>query len=433
MEGWQIYLAAPRKPELIEQAEALLQESQNDMPGRARSIKYLRQQWQSLGESNTVEDQALNTRFDELLEKAFEPCRRYYAELELQNDKAAAERQQLIEQMLVLAAQSDEPAQQFQQFEALKKQWQQAGQTDSERYRQLRETWDQACSAVTEVIAPWLQQNRQAKQALIDEVNALNELDDVHQARTQAKALQARWKTIGPAGKRFESKLWFAFKAANDNLFNRAKSVQAEQKAAQSQAASQWREQLQRVQQALQSEQTSPGDIQQMLDECQLALKEVNDSKLQKTLTKELVAAQATLDAAVEQQLNEAFASATEQMLEQVLTAKQPASALQTEYPALPSLWFKGNGLAESQDWLKTLLTLEVLAQLDSPEADGSLRSTVQLQLMQAKLNGEALPSAYPLIGELLASQAVLAELDTLPFRQRLFAVCVHFGLPGEA
>tara|TARA_B100001245_G_C22754751_1_gene365382 strand:- start:314 stop:826 length:513 start_codon:yes stop_codon:yes gene_type:complete len=170
-----------------------------------------------------------------------------------------------------------------------------------------------------------------------------------------------------------------------------------------------------------------------MLDECQLALKEVNDSKLQKTLTKELVAAQATLDAAVEQQLNEAFASATEQMLEQVLTAKQPASALQTEYPALPSLWFKGNGLAESQDWLKTLLTLEVLAQLDSPEADGSLRSTVQLQLMQAKLNGEALPSAYPLIGELLASQAVLAELDTLPFRQRLFAVCVHFGLPGEA
>ena len=52
---------------------------------------------------------------------------------------------------------------------------------------------------------------------------------------------------------------------------------------------------------------------------------------------------------------------------------------------------------------------------------------------MQAKLNGESLPSAYPLIGELLASQAVLAELDTLPFRQRLFDVCVHFGLPGEA
>lgn len=433
LEGWQIYLAAPRKPELIEQAEALLEESQNDMPGRARSIKYLRQQWQSLGESNTVEDQALNTRFDELLEKAFEPCRRYYAELEVQYDKAAAERQQLIDQMVALAAESDEPAQQFQQFETLKKQWQQAGQTDSERYRQLRETWDQACSVVTEVITPWLQQNRQAKQALIDEVNALNEIDDIQQARTQAKALQARWKTIGPAGKRFESKLWFAFKAANDNLFNKAKTVQAEQKAAQSQAASQWREQLQLVQQALENDQTAASDIQQMLDKCQLALKEMNDSKLQKTLTKELAAVQATLDAAVDQQLNEAFTSATEQMLDQVLTAKQPASALQSEYPALPSLWFKGNGLDEPQDWLKTLLTLEVLAQLDSPEADGSLRSTVQLQLMQAKLNGESLPSAYPLIGELLASQAVLTELDTLPFRQRLFDVCVHFGLPGEA
>ena len=51
--------------------------------------------------------------------------------------------------------------------------------------------------------------------------------------------------------------------------------------------------------QALENDQTAASDIQQMLDKCQLALKEVNDSKLQKTLTKELAAVQATLDAAV--------------------------------------------------------------------------------------------------------------------------------------
>ena len=432
LEGWQIYLAAPRKPELIEQAEGLLRESQNDMPGRARSIKYLRQQWQSLGESNTVEDQALNRRFDELLEQAFEPCRRYYAELELQNDKAAAERQQLIEQMLALPASGDDNSQRFQQFETLKKQWQQAGQTDSERYRHLREAWDQACSAVTEVITPWLQQNRQAKQALIDKVNALSELDDIQQARAEAKALQAQWKTLGPAGKRFESKLWFAFKAANDNLFNKAKSVQAQQKAAQSQAAGQWREQLQTVMQALDTQSESVTAIQQMLDECQLTLKEVNDNKLQKTLAKELASVQAGLDKQLEQQLNEAFISATEQLVAQVLSDVQSVSTLSSEYPMLPSTWFKGKGVEAPQDWLKALLTLEVLAQLDSPEADGSLRSTVQLQLMQAKLNGEPLSSSNQLIGELLASQAVLSELDTLPFKQRLFEVCVYFGLAGD-
>lgn len=428
LEGWQIYLAAPRKPELIEQAEALLQENQDDMPGRARSIKYLRQQWQSLGETNTVEDKTLNTRFDEILEQAFEPCRQFYSELESKNEQAAARRQQLIEQMMDIQTADCDNSQRYLQFEALKKQWQQAGQTDSERYQQLRAVWVEVCSSVTELVSPWLQQNRQAKQALIEQVSSLVELDDIRHAREQAKALQTEWKTLGPAGKRFESKLWFAFKTANDNLFSKAKSIQSEQKAALIEAAVQWRKELQEAQQLLQNNEATTDTIQQMLGACQVKLNNLSDGKLQNVLSKELAVVQAQLDKRVESLLHEAVSNAIGHMLDQVLNQECPANTLSSEFAMLPAVWFKGHDVSNPQEWLKILLTLEVLAQLDSPEVDGSLRSTVQLQLMQTKLNGDPLPSPDELIASLLASQNVFKALDTPPFQQRLYDVCVYFS-----
>lgn len=431
LEGWQIYLAAPRKPELIEQAEALVHEKQNDMPSRARSIKYLRQQWQSLGETPMPEDAALNERFDQLLEQAFEPCRRYYAQLEQQNDLAAAERQQLIDQMQGLTAQSLEANARYQQFEALKKQWQQAGQTDAERYKQLRDAWDTACSAVMECITPWLQQNRQAKQALVDKVTELAGGDDLTQAREQAKVLQAEWKTLGPAGKRYESKLWFAFKAANDSLFSKVKSAQAEHKAAQSEAASVWRASLKEANQALQDDTQSAEVVQQQLDGCKAALNSIEDSKLQKILARELNDVQQQLEAQLAQQWNADVADAIEELVVQVLGGAAVAE-LAGQNNVLPASWFKGSALGTTEQWIKTLLTLEVLAQLDSPESDGSLRSTIQLQLMQAKLNGESLPSPHALIADLLASEGVLKTVDTLPLKPRVLNVCLSFIQAGD-
>ncbi|GGF55921.1 DUF349 domain-containing protein [Alteromonas lipolytica] len=432
LEGWQIYLAAPRKPELIEQAEALLNEKQDDMPARARSIKYLRQQWQSLGESHNAQDNELNQRFDALLEQAFEPCRRYYAQLEQQNDAAAEQRQQLIAQMLALPDTELTMAERYQQFEALKKQWQQASQTDAERYRQLRDEWDTACATVLDTIVPWLQENRQAKQTLIDEVKALASQDDMDFARQQAKTYQSQWKSIGPAGKRYESKLWFAFKQANDGIFSKVKSAQAQQKAEQSAAAQQWREQLNLVAQAVNEATQADSDIQQQLSECAAALQQVADNRMQKSLQRELDALQAEFSEQVNARLQQQLMEELTDCLQQLFNGATMSSWQASTATRLPAAWFKGNEITSVEDWQKNLVTLEVLAQLDSPEAEGSLRSTIQLQLMQSKLNGEQLPSASHLIAALLASNTVLAELDASMFRGRLLDVCASFILTQE-
>ncbi|MDC8830880.1 DUF349 domain-containing protein [Alteromonas gilva] len=429
LEGWQIYLAAPRKPELLEQASALLSEQHNDMPARARSIKYLRQQWQSLGETNTPEDTALNKQFDDILEQAFEPCRAYYAKLEEQNNQAAQARQQLVDTLQALAVDTDiAPEQRYQQFETLKKQWLKAAQTDSERYQRLRQDWDKHSAVVTELLNPWLLQNRQAKQALINEVNALAEFDNAAEARQRAKTLQANWKNIGPAGKRNESKLWMAFKAANDALFNKAKSVQAEQKAAQNQAAEGWRASLADIQNSMAAGQLD--EASQQLARSRQAIADFTDNGLQNVLQRELEAYQLRLNKAKKQQAAEQIERAIAALAEHMVSTPSAASltAMSKQFSELPSLWFKAQQAEQTGDWLNTLITLEVLGQIESPEQDASKRSTIQLQLMQAKLSGEALPEPDHLIAKLVAGVCDTDAADLAMYQSRFTAVLTHFS-----
>ncbi|NVK57894.1 MAG: DUF349 domain-containing protein [Alteromonadaceae bacterium] len=427
LEGWQVYLAAPRKPELLEQANTLLNEQSSDMPARARSIKYLRQQWQSLGVTNTPEDDALNQQFDEILEQAFVPCREYYAKLEAQNNQAAQARQQLVSALQAVAVNDDvEPEQRYQQFENLKKQWLKAAQTDSERYQRLRQEWDKHSAEVTELLAPWIQQNRQAKQALINEVKELAGLDNATEAKERAKALQANWKNIGPAGKRNESKLWMAFKTANDALFSKAKSVQAEQKAAQSQAADNWRKGVEGIQQDVASGHLDKA--RQQLNNSRQALSEFQDKGIHKALKRELEACQSALNKATKQRAEEAIDSAIVKLGTLLVEQSVTMEEMSRQFPELPAAWFKIQSAESSRDWLNTLITLEVLAQIESAEQHASTRSTIQLQLMQAKLSGEALPVADALIASLIAASCEDDAVDLVTYQQRIVAVLTHFS-----
>jgi hypothetical protein len=65
-----------------------------------------------------------------------------------------------------------------------------------------------------------------AKLKLIEQAQALHELEDINEAINSAKNLQQQWKTAGLVKQFTERKLWKKFRKANDALFNKRDQAQ---------------------------------------------------------------------------------------------------------------------------------------------------------------------------------------------------------------
>lgn len=238
LEGWQSYLAAPRKPELLTQAEMLASQRPDSIKARAKQIKVLREQWQSLTKPGDNSEESV--QFDAALEKAFAPCREHYAKQEEIREQAKHERLKLIEAVNQLSASQEDITAIAKRYEQLKQEWRNAGQVEKTTYEALKKQWGEASSSVNQRVTQWHLENREQKQTLIDAVNALQEIEDRQAAATQAQHLQKEWKQVGHAGPKHENKLWRAFKQANDTLFDALKSQQADIKEKQKVEAQQW-------------------------------------------------------------------------------------------------------------------------------------------------------------------------------------------------
>ncbi|MFS1704460.1 DUF349 domain-containing protein, partial [Alteromonas sp. AMM-1] len=430
LEGWQNYIAAPRKPQLIEQAQALVATTDTDMPGRAKAVKVLRQQWQSLGSTGSDDDESLNQQFNALLEEAFVPCRVYFAELETAQANAAEERVQLISALSALIEDTVEQSDRYTRFEALKKQWQQAPQTDAERYSQLRTQWDAVSEQVNNLLSPWIQRNREIKEQLVSQTEALSKADNAVEASEQAKALQQQWKQTGPAGKRVESKLWFAFKAANDDVFARAKSQQQQARHQQRSESQQWLQALDKLKAEI--DDAAQASQQTALDSLADSLSKMSmNPKERKGLELQLRKVMSTLQDALTLQQHELWGEQIDIVIDEI--SKQQgtgAGSLSEQAPDLPNSWWKGSVLQNEEALQHDLLMLEVLAQLPSPAEYESARSTVQLQLMQSKLSGNALPEPNVLIAGLIASAGAFESSTGASWEHRLRDILSYYVLP---
>lgn len=401
LQGWQAYIASPRRPQLIEQANDILVSNDTDMPKRAKSIKYLRQQWLSLGDVDDANNDELSKEFDTVLERAFEPCRAYYAQLEAELDDAANSRVQLTEKVIALLSSDTEFKIKFEEFESLKKAWLSAKKTDSKRYQALRNDWDKACTQFIEQLKPWWQKNRLDKEALIAQVLDLAKTDDLSAATQKAKQLQQHWKEIGNAGKRYESKLWLSFKKANDELFGKVKVAKAHYKSQVSVAVEESLKSVEEVNQLISNEQLQAAE--EMLTSLTHEIVKIDDAKQRQSVEKALNQVRKRLSSKQQSHQKQLMLNAIQRVLNALFQGSSLAE-LDDSMTLLPRMWQQGKALQSQQAIDETLLSLEVLAQIESPADLATARSTIQLKLMQAKLNGESLPNPNKLIGDIIAS-----------------------------
>ena len=386
LKSLQAYIAMPRKPALLEEAEALVKANLS-VSLRAEQVKELRRRWNSLGVLNTPEDDALNAQFDTLIEQAFAPCREHFEKQQAQRESNLVQKQALIVEVTDLAEQSLEASELSKVVQQLQQKWQKIGDVDFTVKTELNNAYRQALAPLKKQIEAYFNENAAQKQALITQAQGLSSVDDVTQAIEQAKALQEKWKQVGQVQRKSENLLWNQFREANDAVFAKRKAHNQHQKQANDAQVSAVNGLLANMQQSINAAQSiSELDETRAVEadlEAQLsALPKGLSSGLFRRLTglgEERQAKRASLEL---QAKTQSFSKLFD------VLKRWETPALPEEIDSLPSQWQQSFKALAQHDVprLNLTLMLEIVSDVPSPQTDDSLRKEIQLQLMADKL-----------------------------------------------
>lgn len=293
---WQSYIAAPKKPQMLEEATALSNNDTLSIKQRSDAIKQLRADWNSFGKLNTEEDDKLNDAFDLALEQAFEPCRQHYANMERQREDNANKVTAILSDLARLED-VEEHDTFINTYNALVKSFHAIKSLEHKKRKAFQQSFNQITTPLKQRIADIYQtrvnqKNRLIKQAKAieaqtveaqtDDANAIDATanadntgdSDVGAQTTalttavdSAKQLQREWKQIGFAGKDNDKELWREFREINDRIFAALSKLKKQQKAHSDNVLDERHERLENLMQAEQLEAASSAAIASKKDQ----------------------------------------------------------------------------------------------------------------------------------------------------------------------
>ncbi len=136
----------------------------------------------------------------------------------------------LIAKMEALRTSKDTPKV-AKEMRTLHEDWKRAGAAPAEkadelwkRYKATRDELKARCDEFFEKQNKQRKENLKAKEALCEEVEALCDSEDWNKTADAIKALQEKWKTIGPPPQKQSDAVWKRFRKACDHFFERRKS-----------------------------------------------------------------------------------------------------------------------------------------------------------------------------------------------------------------
>lgn len=423
LSDWEHYIATPRKKEILEQVADLAENPLANPSEQADKVKSFRKLWNSVGHADDEIEHELNEQFNLLSEKAFAPCRQYYAEQEKLRESHLALRQQIVDEAKSLAAQPINDHFDWKQYETqfnrLKQNWRDAGEVDRVAYRELNKAFKNSLAPIRKNIEHKHLQSVEAKQALIAHASTLLASSDLGQAVNEVKELQVKWKALGYSGPKHENTLWKEFRKINDELFARRSEEFEENKKV----------------------------IEQFEENCNKKINETlklldnNDLESVLMVTRNLKSLKKQLDSqdkgakVVEKQFKIEFQKLAK--LEQKLRAKVDAENWKLVFDALNfMLEEKVSNFQKLNDisprWQKRLLemdekheaefharrdrtlVLEILAGKESPESEQNKRLEIQLAMMQEQMNSGQLNSVEQGLADWLAVGAITMQDKSL-------------------
>ena len=221
---WQGYAATPKKEALCVSMESLVG-SEIDPAILADKIHNFQEEWKAIGPIARQDDKILWNRFRTAADKAYLPCKAYYADMATQRQQNLVNRQALIAQLIDYEASMDWESADWgivqKTLDAARETFRSFSPVDRHEHKNSQATLQEISDKIYAHIKEEYQRNIEAKEALINQAKSLQDVEDLSQAIEQSKQLQADWKTIGMTPNKADQKMWQEFRLACDAVFSR--------------------------------------------------------------------------------------------------------------------------------------------------------------------------------------------------------------------
>ncbi len=224
---WTRWANVSIQEELCGRMEALL--GRDDLPAVAQVLQDLQERWKAARQAPKEQAEPLWQRFKIARDQVKARVDAYFAGQKAEQAQNLEKKQALCRQAEALQD-STEWVQTAAELQRLQGEWKTLGPGPRRQDAELSKRFRRACHHFFEHRKTDLAQrkedwskNLEKKQALIAQVEALQESTAWDQAVADVKRLQAEWKATGPVRRSQSEALWQRFRAACDVIFDRYK------------------------------------------------------------------------------------------------------------------------------------------------------------------------------------------------------------------
>ncbi|MCC5860139.1 MAG: DUF349 domain-containing protein [Ectothiorhodospiraceae bacterium] len=422
LQDWRRFAVLPKQEALCERMEALAAEPLVPQE-QVDAIKALRAEWKALGGSDSRESRKLWERFQAAAEQAFEPCRAWYQAQREERKRHLRERERIVgqlERFLETEGWDDTPVKDLERIHATAKaEWRAASPVDPQAARGLKRRFRKAMDRLGEVLGAHRQSIREEKKHLLEEARSLADQDDLGAAAARARELQARWRELPPLPTGEERRRHRELRAVCDRVFQRLRDRDVDQGRQQQQGRQAAELLCQRLEDAVAGHPEAAA-LQRLLSEVRRewsGLPPRSRQSVEKRFRKAEAAVNRQLDAlrraawvdSLEplqraaglvreaEALAQGGTSSSEALGEawERLPADIADDTLRQRWDEAMALYAQGGGFDAGRlervesERRRLCVELEILAGVDSPEADRELRMRLQVERLSASLGSQ--------------------------------------------
>jgi hypothetical protein len=224
IKDWKQFSVAPKRAELIEEMEALI-DAPLEPVALAEQIKALKDQWRTLSKGAGEHVEADTQRFEDAYQKAYQPCSEYFAAQKLIEKENLQRREAVLTRLSAFEADQDWAQADWRAviktLRDAKEEWRSISPVDRRAGKPQQERYSALIARVQDRVDAEHARNVQRKESLIQRAEGLLSQDDVRSAVDAVKKLQQEWQTVGPVPREVDQRLWGAFREHCDAVFQK--------------------------------------------------------------------------------------------------------------------------------------------------------------------------------------------------------------------
>jgi hypothetical protein len=359
----------PKREELIKEISTIIESPLESPKKQAHLIHDVQTKWQLLDLSSRPASKDQWNKFNELTNKAWEPCSEYFDELKQIKINNAAQRMEIVNDInkYVEDNSSNWPQPKFliqflrQSFD----EWQKYAPVLDKDLNKLRNAYFEAKKPINDAIKKQEQIVIKAKEALIEKVNAITD-EDNDICIKKFNDLKNEWKKAGSAGRKADNKLWDKFNKSADRFFNAKKEVIDAELIKANELLSQ-----------LKSDEISINEVLKSLSD----LKNISKTKEFNSIQKQINNKRKEQELKLKQNKIDLYTNLLDAFLNNELNNTQVPSSIKNKLNEKPQE--KSNSEALTYACVK----LEALAGIDSLKKDAKLRQAIHMEMLTNKFN----------------------------------------------